>query len=237
MPFLTAKWRKLAMANYQVDPLLLSKYVPYGTELDFWEGRCYVSLIGFMFVNTQVLGIKIPWHTSFEEVNLRFYVRRYEKGEWRRGVVFIKEFVPRAAITFVANTLYNEHYETSLMKHQWSELNDQREVAYYWKKESQWNHIKLTSALTAEPIPLESFTEFITEHYWGYAKINDYSTNEYEVTHPRWAHYPVSDFAVSVDFGLCYGSDFAMLGDQLPSTVILAEGSAITVGSKRRISS
>ena len=90
MSFLKAEWRKLAFANYAIDPSVLKKYVPPGTELDFWEGKCYVSLIGFMFLNTRLLGIKIPFHSNFEEVNLRFYVKRFENNAWKRGVVFIK---------------------------------------------------------------------------------------------------------------------------------------------------
>ena len=112
MSFLRAEWRKLAIANYAVERSVLEKYVPAGTELDLWNDNCYVSLVGFMFVNTRLLGIKIPAHSDFEEVNLRFYVKRFEKGAWKRGVVFIKEIVPKPALTLVANTIYNENYET-----------------------------------------------------------------------------------------------------------------------------
>ena len=103
MSFLNAEWRKLAIANYVIDPRVLEKYVPPGTELDLWQDKCYVSLIGFMFLNTRLLGFKIPFHSNFEEVNLRFYVRRFENNAWKRGVVFIKEIVPKPALTFVAN--------------------------------------------------------------------------------------------------------------------------------------
>src|SRR6185503_10721641 len=111
-----AGWRKLVMANYAVDPSALAPYLPYKTEIDLWQGTCYVSLVGFMFVDTAVMGVKIPFHVNFEEVNLRFYVRYRDQGEWKRGVVFIKEIVPRAALAFVANTLYNENYETMPMR-------------------------------------------------------------------------------------------------------------------------
>ena len=112
MSFLKAEWRKLVLINYAVDPALLKKYLPYKTELDFWNNTCYVSLVGFLFVNTKMLGLKIPFHVNFEEVNLRFYVKHLDKGEWKRGVIFLKEIVPKAAITIVANTLYGEHYQT-----------------------------------------------------------------------------------------------------------------------------
>src|SRR6185436_6168258 len=117
--FLTAEWRKLTMANYAIDSKLLAPLLPYKTELDLWNNTCYVSLVGFMFLNTRLKGIRIPFHSDFEEVNLRFYVRYKDeiKNEWKRGVVFIKEIVPKPALTFVANSIYKEHYQTMPMKH------------------------------------------------------------------------------------------------------------------------
>ena len=100
--FLTAQWRDLLMVNYEVDPSLLADRVPLGTTLDLFEGKCFVSLVGFMFLDTRVMDFLIPFHVNFEEVNLRFYVKRETRTEIRRGVVFIKEIVPRGAIAWVA---------------------------------------------------------------------------------------------------------------------------------------
>src|SRR5690606_38028269 len=182
MSFLKAEWRKLAIANYVIDKEVLTKYVPSGTELDLWNGNCYVSLVGFMFQNTKLLGIKIPFHVDFEEVNLRFYVKRFQNGEWKRGVVFIKEIVPKRALTFVANTIYNENYETMPMKHNWSEEDDKRLVEYKWNKSGVENSFKIQAGIEEYEIQPNTETEFITEHYWGYAKINEVKSNEYEVT-------------------------------------------------------
>jgi len=115
--FLTAEWRNLAMLNYVVDPALLTPFVPRGTVLDSWNGRTYVSLVGFMFVDTRVLGVPIPFHRAFEEVNLRFYVRRTVDGEVRRAVTFLRELVPRRAIALVARLGYNEPYTALPMRH------------------------------------------------------------------------------------------------------------------------
>ncbi|MFT5959607.1 MAG: hypothetical protein ACI8VJ_001366, partial [Polaribacter sp.] len=186
MSFLKAEWRKLAFANYEVDPRILEKYVPPGTVLDLWEGKCFVSLIGFIFLNTKIFGIKVPFHATVEEVNLRFYVRRFENNTWKRGAVFIKEIVSKPALTFVANTIYKEHYETMPMKYKWEENSKNRSVSYHWRKNKIWQSFKITAALQTSEIEENSATEFITEHYWGYAKVNDTTTNEYEVTHPRW---------------------------------------------------
>lgn len=228
--FLIAEWRKLAMVNYAVDPALLSPFLPYKTELDLWNSTCYVSLVGFMFVNTRMLGIRIPFHVNFEEINLRFYVRYNDQGKWKRGVVFIKEIVPRAAITFVANTLYGENYETLPTKHSWAIEKDTLTVSYQWKKKL-WNTLTVMAANEPTDILSGSEEEFITEHYWGYAHLNSARTSEYEVEHPRWQVYPVSGYHIDVDFAAVYGSKFAHLTNEKPRSVFLAEGSDIVVRS------
>ena len=235
MSFLTAEWRKLALANYVVNPDVLLPYLPYKTELDIWQGKCYVSLVGFMFVNTRLLGVPIPFHTNFEEVNLRFYVRYKDGNEWKRGVVFIKEIVPRHAIAFIANTLYKEHYQTMPMRHLWQQNNGVQLVQYDWKYNQKWQSIQVNASLQTQAIDEGSETEFITEHYWGYTQIDAQQTYEYQVTHPRWEQYAVKNYQINVDFGLVYGKDFAFLNQLEPHSVMLAEGSGITVESINKI--
>lgn len=235
MSFLKAEWRNLAFANYLIDKNILVKYLPVGTELDLWDGNCFVSLVGFMFVNTKLLGIKIPFHTDFEEVNLRFYVKRFVNGRWKRGVVFIKEIVPKKALTFVANTVYNENYETMPMKHYWEIEREKRIIEYKWKLNGIWYSFRVFASVDKFKIKPNSKTEFITEHYWGYAKVNSRRTNEYEVTHPKWEVYKVEDYKIDVDFKLVYGDEFEFLNDMKPYSVMLAEGSQITVENKRTI--
>lgn len=196
---------------------------------------CYVSLVGFMFANTKLLGIPIPFHRTFEEVNLRFYVKHKAKNEWKRGVVFIKEIVPKSAFTFVANTVYKEHYQTMKMAHVWQEYEEYRTVKYLWWKGNKENSISVKADLIPKTIPVNSETEFITEHYWGYTKVSENTAFEYEVTHPRWKCYPVREYDIQVDFGSIYGESFAELDQLNPTSVMLAEGSEITVERKRRI--
>jgi hypothetical protein len=236
MSFLTAEWRKLALANYEVEPELLADFVPAGTELDFWKGKCHVSLVGFMFMNTKLLGFKVPFHVNFEEVNLRFYVRRFENDTMKRGVVFIKELVPKPALTFVANTVYKENYETMPMKHYHDVKDEKWHIGYHWKKAEKWNSFKVVADLNPIEIEPVSDAEFITEHYWGYAKIDSNTTNEYQVRHPRWQQYRVGFHETDVDFGLVYGDRFAFLNALKPASVMLAEGSAISVEQKKLIS-
>lgn len=235
MSFLKAEWRKLAIVNYVIDEKLLEKYLPPGTELDLWNGNCYASVVGFMFMNTKILGVKIPFHVNFEEVNLRFYVKRFDGDEWKRGVVFIKEIVPKRAITFVANTIYNENYETCKMTHSWTKDNDNLLVEYRWIKNKKWNSIKIEAKNRLSEIEPGSETEFITEHYWGYAKVNERESNEYEVTHPKWKKFKIIHAKIDIDFEANYGQEFAFLNEKTPHSVMLAEGSEITVEGKRRI--
>jgi uncharacterized protein YqjF (DUF2071 family) len=44
-------------------------------------------MVGFVFKDTRVLGIKWPFHVNFEEVNLRFYVRHFDGKEWKGGCI------------------------------------------------------------------------------------------------------------------------------------------------------
>ena len=238
MSFLKAEWRKLILVNYEVDQKVLTPYLPAKTELDLHNGKCMVSLVGFKFVNTKMLGLKIPFHINFEEVNLRFYVKHKAGNDWKRGVVFIKEIVPKRAISIVANTVYKEHYETCKMRHTWKETNDKFTINYGWKKNGKWQDVEVTTTKTPFKIDpsavqkvgsLESDIAFITEHYWGYTKINTEKSFEYEVTHPVWDAYPVQSYKMNVDFGMVYGSDFAHLNTAKPLSVMLAEGSEITV--------
>ena len=232
--FVTAEWRKLIMANYEIEPAHLKKYVPYRTELDIWENKCYVSLVGFMFLNTRLKGFKVPLHTNFPEVNLRFYVRYRSSDKWKRGVVFINEFVPKPAISFVANTFYNEKYVTYRMKHSW-QLKEKLDIGYYWEKNKSWNKLEATASVTPCDLVTGSKEEFITEHYWGYSSINDERTGEYEVQHPRWQIYPVEKFNIECDFKALYGDDFAALDQTTPASVFLAEGSPVTILAKKAL--
>lgn len=235
MSFLKAEWRKLAIANYAIDPAVLQKYIPHKTELDLWNNNCYVSLIGFMFKNTKVLGLKVPFHIDFEEVNLRFYVKYFENNMWKRGVVFIKELVPKSALSFVANAFYDEHYQTVPMNHKWELIEENIKVTYHWKYNNNEQKISVLAENNLQEILPNSETEFITEHYWGYTKVNESKTFEYEVTHPKWQTYNVKEYEINVDFGLVYGDDFAFLNNLKPNSVMLAEGSEITVENKKTI--
>jgi uncharacterized protein YqjF (DUF2071 family) len=233
--FLTAKWRNLIMANYEVNPEILKKYLPYQTELDTWNGIHYVSLVGFMFLDTKILGIKVPFHVNFEEVNLRFYVRHKEDGEWKRGVVFIKEIVPKPTIALVANSLYGEKYITLKMKNDMEQTSDNLSIGYFWKFQNQWNSLQATTATHTQAIEEGSEAEFITEHYWGYTKLKNEQTSQYQVEHPRWQVYPVQSYEINCNFEALYGDDFESLTYQKPLSVLMAQGSEVAVRKGKEI--
>ncbi len=231
--FLKAEWQNLIMANYEIDPVCLLPYLPKGIELDFFEGKTYVSLVGFLFKDTTLFGLPIPFLGTFEEVNLRFYVVRKFGDELRRGVVFINETVPNAAVAWVANKLYKEHYIAIPTKHRWMLDKTKKEIEYEWKVKNDWNKIRVEASANSVPMQKGSVEEFIFEHYYGYTRVKASQTIEYRVNHPRWEVNAVRDYEIKCDFKAFYGTDFEILNTIRPNSVILAEGSAVSVDWKR----
>ena len=231
--FLSARWENLIMANYEVDPKLLKDYLPHGVELDFYNNRTFVSLVGFMFKKTSLFNIPIPFLGTFEEINLRFYVKRVEENTIKRGVVFINETVPYKPVAWLANKLYKEHYISIPTKNTIGISNLSKNIKYAWKINKEWNHIAVNGANIKEPMLPGSIEEFIFEHYYGYTKINEQHSQEYKVNHPRWQVNKVIHYSINCDFKSMYGNDFSFLSNHEPASVILAEGSEVTVKWKR----
>jgi len=234
--FLRAEWRNLVMLNYEVDASILTKFVPRGTELDYWNGKLFISLVGFRFLNTKVFGFPFPFHCNFEEVNLRFYVRRRVEGEVRRGVVFIREIVPRWAIATVARTFYNENYAAMPMSHKIQSKSDGvTTVEYAWKFNSYWNRIGLMAPGSSVLPTLGSEEQFITEHYWGYAAQKNGSCVEYRVEHPAWKVWGNGSAFVEGDPSQLYGAGLSAALKNPPASAFLADGSYVTVSRGRRL--
>jgi uncharacterized protein len=234
--FLTAEWRNLVMVNHVVEPSLLQRLVPVGTELDTWNGQTYVSLVGFLFANTRLLGVPVPWHRTFEEVNLRFYVRRAESSGVRRGVTFIRELVPRRAIAWTARLIYNEPYVALSMRHHFGPTRADsipEQVQYQWRGDAcDATLTAIVGATGAVPGP-GSQEEFITEHDWGYTRQRNGSTIEYQVTHPRWRVWPAASVLVAPGLRGLYGADLAAVVQGQPDSAFLADGSPVTVNMPR----
>jgi hypothetical protein len=229
-PFLTAEWRYLLMLNFRIDASILLPHVPRGVVLDPWRGDLWVSLVGFRFLRTRVLGLPIPGHTAFPEINLRFYVRGPDN---RRAVVFLKEIVPSPAIASVARVAYNEPYVARRMRVE-APMEPRPEagrIRYAWRHNGRWNAIG--GDTIGQPVPMtsdDSHEAFISEHYWGYTRQRDGSTIEYQVEHPRWRAWPVRNVEFDVDVAAEYGPAIAEVLKAGPATAFVADGSAVRVG-------
>jgi hypothetical protein len=232
--FLRAEWRHLLFFNFTVDPGLLQPYLPAGTELDDFNGRTFVSLIGFQFLRTRVFGIPFPFHTSFEEVNLRFYVRHRSEGEWRRGVVFLRELVTRTLIALIARRFYGEPYLAVPMRHEIERTENELHIRYSWRSNGRWNSMEATGFGEPESVEPGSGEEFITSHYWGYTALAG-STIEYRVERPDWRIWKQPAFSLDCRLeGLC-PEGLARILDDNPSSVFIADGSSVVVRAPNKL--
>jgi uncharacterized protein YqjF (DUF2071 family) len=238
-PFLTASWRYLAMLHYEVPPALLRPLVPTGTELDSFGGVTLASVVGFRFMHTRVLGVPVPFHRDFDEVNLRFYVRRRAEDGWRRGLVFVRELVPRPAIALVARWTYNEPYTAVPMRHDLDVAGAADglpgRATYEWRLAGRWHRLEVRT--TGRPAPLDPGSEaaFLAERGWGYTVQRDGGTHEYRVIHPSWRVWTEAVGRLDCDVRAVYGDGFAECLTALPRSALLAEGSAVQVYEGRRL--
>lgn len=236
--FLTAEWRYLVMLNFEVPPAALQPFLPAGTQLDPWEGRTLASVVGFRFLRTRLLGVPVPLHRDFDEVNLRFYVRHTTPaGEVRRGVVFVRELVPRAAIALVARVAYNEPYLAVPMRSEApaTATDAPGRIAYGWRTRAGAQRVGAT-AVGAPAVPAaDSEAAFVTEHYWGYTRQRDGGTVEYEVTHQPWRVWAGADPVLDADVTGLYGAAFAEALAAPPRSAFVAEGSPVVVHRPRRL--
>lgn len=218
------------MLNYEVDPEVLKPHIPAGTELDLWQGKALVSMVGFMFADTRVLGIRWPFHVDFEEVNLRFYVRYFDGTDWKRGAVFISEIVPKPAISYIANTLYKEHYRALPMRHTITKIDETKErYTYKWKLKGKWNVLGGDIGHFRSAILPGTPEEFILEHYWGYNRVHDKLTTEYQVEHVTWQTRKLTNPVLDIDIATLYGEAFVPYLSVTPYSAFFAIGSEVIV--------
>jgi len=228
--FLSAKWLNLIFLNYAVEPELLRPFVPSGTALDSFDGKTYVSLVGFRFCETKLWGkVTVPFHSEFEEANLRFYVRRESGGELRRGVVFIKEIVPKSAIALTARLVYGENYASLPMNHKISTSEAGIDAEYSWKHNGAWSRIHARASGAGKMPVQDSLEQYITEHYWGYSRQKPGRTTEYRVTHVPWSVRHASEARFEGDAAGLYGAEFAAVLSRPPDSAQIADGSPIEV--------
>lgn len=262
-PFLTAHWSNLLLLNFAVPAESIARLVPRGTEPDLHDGQAYISIVGFRFHAVRLFGVPIPGHTRFPEINLRYYVRRTLGAETRRGVVFVREIVPRRAVALTANWLYHENYIARRMRSDicmaGTELSVGDTVEYAWQtgcswplrgcswplggrplrgqlqKERRWNRLAARVAAPLELPPPGSLEEFLVEHFWGYARARDGTTREYRVIHDPWHVAPADNIAWDCDVAATYDAPLAKYLTQPPTNALIAAGSPIQLFRGRRV--
>lgn len=225
------------MLNYQVDPALITKFLPSGTELDQWQGRNFVSLVGFRFLNTRMFSVPVLFHRDFDEINLRIYVRRREGNAVKRGVAFIREIVNRQAVTMIARLAYNEQYVTRRMSHRIERGDDEETLHAQYSWVGRRDRGELSVSVTGDPVlPTEgSLEQYIAEHYWGYSAQRDGGCLEYRVEHPPWHVWIAREARFAGEVGDLYDEDLAGIIRQPPASALLAEGSRVAVFRGTRI--
>jgi len=222
---LTADWTNLLTATFETDKSFLEKYLPPGTELDDWNGKYFISLVAFMFEKPALLGIPSPFYRSFEEINLRFYVRRKEKNEWRKGVVFIKEIAPYYIVGRAAKWLYKENFVSLVMNHEFTNDNRIRNTNYSCRVNNKWNRLSMESASVNIEPEAETVENFIRDHYWGYTKTTRNKTMEFRIEHRPWNIFPATKFEMNLDTGAIYGDELKEYLSAEPFSAFLMDGS------------
>lgn len=185
-----------------------------------------------MFKKTSLFGLPIPFFGSFEEINLRFYVRKIEGKKIKKGVVFINETVPFKIVAFLANKLYREHY-ISIPTRNSLHIDEYKHINYNWKMNERWYTISVKTDRVKYKIMPSSIEEFIFERYFGFTKLSPLVTQEYRIQHSKWMTNKVLNNTIDCDFGSMYGNTFSMLNNQLPNSIIMAVGSQVRVNWER----
>ncbi len=236
-PFLSASWFDLVLLNYEIDPDILKPHVPRGTELARFDGRCLVSLVGFRFVDTRLLGWSIPFHRNFDEVNLRFYVQRSTPDGLRKGVVFLKEVVPKTAVALVARWIYNENYVRYPMRRSFhsAPASAVQTFAYCWKFAGRWQTMGLKTAGAFQPPQPGTLNHFLLENYWGYVQDRSGATVEYHVEHKPWQAADAKHSWLDCDTEAFYGKDLGAVLRRDPQSALVVDGSPVTVGWGKKL--
>lgn len=230
--FLEAHWERLISANYIIDPNILKHHIPEGTELELHNGNCYISLVAFRYSGTKLKGVKVPFHQTFEEINLRIYVKRkMEDGHWRSEVAFPKLFFPKRSLSLVANTIYKENYETRKMGHTWTEDSDSLQTTYSLNK-GKWHELSVKTDKVPVSVAPDSPEYLFSKQYWGTSQIDTKACTIYEVDRAEWKMYNTLESHVSFDFGSVFGDEFNELSSTVPASVQLFDGSLVTVYKK-----
>jgi len=223
--FMTAEWRRLINLTYAVEPALLQPHLPRGLALDVIDGKAFVGLVPFSFEKICLRGYRIPFHTRFPEINLRFYVRHGD----RRGVVFLQECAPKAAVVWLARKKYNEPYRKMRMQE-----TVRMGTGSFSVRQSIWcggkkNFVEVEAGLNAFVPAAHTHDHYFKELEFGFGSGHDGKTKLYRVHHPAWEIFPVQRVQVDLDFAVIFGKKWAFLSGEKPFNAALVKGSAVQV--------
>ena len=237
--FVSAYWSDLILLSYAVpDRLLLPRIAPF--DLDYWDGQAYVSVVGFHFGKTRILGVPpgplLPNVANFAQWNLRTYVRRKvnEVGSSHAkqaagGIVFLKEFVPSPMVTGLVRTLYNENYVTAPLSLTLQSEGNTLDVCYSLEVGGRKHTIAAKSVLAPSKLKAGSADEFFIERYWGSPGAYGNKVISFQIAHAPWNTYDISSCDVDADFGLLYGKDWEFLNNRKPDYAAWCDGSSVGI--------
>jgi len=221
------------MLNFETDPIILQSYLPANTTIDCYNGKCFLSLVGFQFKNAKLKSLSIPLYQNFAQINLRFYVRHYCGNECRKGVVFIKEIAAGKLLQAGAAILYHERY-CNLATKQHLETNEQNvDVTYKWKYRNDWNYLH-GIAMKEKATPIKNSIEaFITDRYWGYTRIDKNKTAEFMVDHPVWNIHKLQSYDLHCNSKEIYGEQLHSVLSNNPTCTFMVDGSFVKVYNRK----
>lgn len=231
--FLTAAWTNLAVATYEADKNMLNEFLPCKTELNDWNGKYLLSIVGFMFSEPSILGIRTPFFLRFPEINLRFYVKCKIKNEWRTGVVFIKEICPSLLIGVTAKLLYHENFISVPMQHQHNCAELGTFTRYSWKNKNRWNYLELKSAVNPVTVYNNTVESFICNQYNAFTKLDARKTLHFEINHRPWHIYPAINFSKEIDADIFRVKELSQVFDANPIATFLMDGSFTEVSKPK----
>lgn len=227
-PFLTAQGRNLALITWDIDPARLT-FLPKGLEPDTLHNQAFVSLVAFDFLDCRVKGIAIPGCTNFPEINLRTYVRE-TTGQRRRGVVFIREFVPSRLTALVAKLIYNEPYQRAPMHATSTPTPTGLTIIHTLGPiRKRTHHLAVTATGPLHTPAPDTLEHHLKEHAWGFGTNHRGQTLAYHVDHPTWRIHHTATPTLNLDFAQLYGPQWSDLTTRPPTHTMLAEGSAVAV--------
>lgn len=233
----STEWKKVALANYIVPQEVVEKYLPQHTKIDFFNGNCYVSLVGYRYTKIKIADVKIPLIPDFEEIDLRFYVKRFDGGSWRKGTVAISRILNAPGLDKLGNTLFQGNLSSTPTSGEIHETEDKLDVKYSWKLNNEPQYIRVKSSKLASPFQKDTETEFLLNRPYIYQQFGDDHSQEIELKHASWHLYPVEEYSINADFSRQFDPIFSILNSATPQSVMLAEGSTVDVQKAQRISS